>query len=444
MTQETKLGIFVLIGLLGLVITTLTLGNFQFGSRYTLYVLFDDISGLQSKAKVKVSGVDVGAISNITLQGDKARVKIWVRKNVVIRRDARATVVSTGFVGTKYLELTPGSAGAPPLRAGDTIQGTSPVPFDKIVDKVMEKLDSLFGALEGPEGRAMGENLARTLANLRAVTDTLRAALDDQERKIAAVIDNFHSFSGDMAAITADNRDDLRTMVMDLKSAAEKMNAVLAQVQNGEGTVGMLLSDKELGENVKATVADLKETISQTKNVVRRLNLIETSWDYRLRYDNKYDARRHDVGLIIKPRPDKFYYIGASNVGEDGNSRISKDPEELNTLNLQIGKDFGPVLMYAGMIRSKGGVGGKLKPFWKWQPLSRLEFTAEGYNFFREKPVARPSVNAGARMQITSWGAVGVQVEDLYYASSTNLYANFTFRDDDIAYILGLVGLAKP
>ena len=53
-------------------------------------------------------------------------------------------------------------------------------------------------------------------------------------------------------------------------------------------------------------------------------------------------------------------------------------------------------------------------------------------------------MNIGANIEVTKWAYVGAQVEDPYYESNINSYLNLVFRDDDIAYILGLVGLAKP
>ncbi|MHB9154548.1 MAG: MlaD family protein [Endomicrobiales bacterium] len=420
-------------------ISIVLLGNFQFQGGYNLSILFDDISGLPDKAKVKVAGVDVGGVQNIALEGNKAKVKIWIRKGVQFHRDARAEIVSTGIIGSKYLQLSRGSADAPLLQNGDVIVGKTPVSLENMVSDVMAKIDSLVQSFQGEEGKDIGRNLAQTLDNLRAVTGTLRAGLDQQETKITGIIDNLHSFSEDIAGITSENRENLKGMIAEIREAAGKLDRILARVDKGEGTIGKLISDPQMGEDLKTTFVELRETSKQANNVLRRLNLIETSWDYSGRYDLKYKVYRHDFGLRINPRPGKFYYLGGSNLGEDMGI---KDPEPANTFNLLAGKQFGPVQIYAGVIRSKGGIGTRIKPLWKWHPWSRLEVTAEGYNFFRETPVAKPKVNAGARMEVTKWGFVGIQLEDLYYASSPNLYMNLVFRDDDIAYILGLVGLA--
>jgi phospholipid/cholesterol/gamma-HCH transport system substrate-binding protein len=443
MTQETKLGVFVLVSLAALAVSIILLGDFQFRSTYTLNILFNDIAGLPAKAKVKIAGVEVGAVKAITLEGTRALVKVWIREEVKIHTDAQADIAATGIIGSKYLELTLGSPGKPFLKDGDTIIGNDSVSLNKLAENVMKQLDKIAKAFEMPEGAAIGENLATTMSNLRKITDSLRSALAEQQDKLVNIVDNINNFTDDLAEITRDNKAEMKIAIKNISEVSGKLDRIMAKVENGEGTIGKLVSDKQMGNDLKETFSDLKETTKQAKQVMRRLNLIETQWDYTLRYDAKYDTRRHDVGLRIIPRPGKFYYVGGSNLGEN-TVYGTPDIEELNTFNLLVGRHFGPAQVYAGVIRSKGGIGAKLKPFWKWNPLSRLELTAEGYNFFRERPIARPKINVGARTQISEWAAVGAQFEDLYYSTNLNVYMNLSFRDDDIAYILGLVGLARP
>jgi len=449
MTQETKLGLFVLAAIACLVVSIMLLGDFQFQRRYDLNIFFTDIAGLPAKAKVKIAGVEVGAVKKITLVGNKAKITVWIKYDVPIHRDARASIAATGLIGSKYLELTMGSDSEPLLKDGDSIKGIDPISFDKVISTVMEKLDTVFSMFEGEGGQNLGKNLSATIQNLRDITDSLHKALYQQEGKLSETIDNFHAFSKDMADITADNRDDIRTTIKQVKDASEKLDRVLAMIDKGDGTIGKLMSDKDMGEDLKATFKDLKETAKQAKKVVGRLNLIEIDWDYKLRYDTRLEYAHSDLGLKIIPNPGanpgKYYYLGVSNVGDS--SINDGDIERKNTLNLVYGMTFDgfiPVDIYGGAMRSQGGVGLRVKPLGKWAPLSRLELTAEAYNFSRNVPVAKANVNLGARVKVNNWSFIGAQVEDVYNTSNTNAYMQLTFRDDDIAYILGIVGLAKP
>ena len=445
MSQETKLGLFVLAGLACLVVSVMMLGDFQFQRRYTLNILFSDIAGLPSKAKVKISGVEVGSVKDITLEGNKAKVIVWINQSVKIHSDTRASIVSTGIIGSKYLELTIGSESEPLLKDGDVIKGLDPISFDKVIGTVMEKLNTVFSMFEGEDGKNIGKNLSTTIKNLREITDSLHKALYQQEGKLSETIDNFHSFSEDMADITSDNRDDIRDIVKQVKAASEKFDRILAKLDKSEGTIGKLLTDKDMGEDLKATFKELKEDTQQAGKVLKRINLIETDWDYKLRYDTREQYAHSDLGLKVIPGSGKYYYLGVSNVGDTASG--AADIERKNTLNLLYGRTFDgfmPIDIYGGAIRSQGGIGLRVKPLAKWSPLSRLELTAEAFNFSRDVPVSKADVNLGARVKINNWSFIGAQVEDVYNTSNTNAYMQLTFRDDDIAYILGLVGLAKP
>jgi len=115
LTQETKVGFFVLCGLIALVIVTILLGDIHLGKRYKIKILFNDVSGLPKKAQVRRAGVVVGKVTDIELVDNKAQVVASIRKDVRIHKDARARIVSFGIVGTKYLEITSGSEKEPLL-----------------------------------------------------------------------------------------------------------------------------------------------------------------------------------------------------------------------------------------------------------------------------------------------------------------------------------------
>ncbi|MCB4791708.1 MAG: MCE family protein [Elusimicrobia bacterium] len=442
MNQETKLGLFVLVGIIALATTIVFLGDFQFQRSYYLNILFNDIAGLPAKAKVKISGVEVGAVKDITLAENKAKVTVWIKKDIVIHADCRASIVATGLIGSKYLELTTGDPNTPILKDGDTIVGVTPLSFDKIVETAMEQLHEILNAFKGTGGRSLGQNLSETLDNLRKVSESLRVALYDQEDRVNRIVSNIDNFTGDLADITGDNKENLKSALANIKSASEKLDRLLAGLDKGEGTIGKLMADKEMGEDLKATFNDLKETTKEAKRALRRINYIETQWDYELRYDSRYSVAKSDIGLRFNPSPGKFYYIGASNVGEA--SLGDNNPEEYNTINLLIGKSFGPTTLYGGIIRKKAGLGVKVKPFWNWQPLKKLEITVEGYDFARKVPVNSANANVGMRYPVTKWAYVGTQLEDPSSRSSVNTYVNFVIRDDDLGYLLGLVGLARP
>ena len=440
MSNEAKLGGFVLIGIVALIVSVMLLGDFQFTSKYSLNILFKDIAGLPSKSRVKIAGVEVGGVKKITLEGNLAKVTVWLRKDIPVHDDAIARIVSTGLIGSKFLELTMGSPEKPVLKDGDTLQGIEPISFDKVMTDLMEQLDAFTAPFKGQGMKNIGQNLSDTLENLKKVSDTLKATIADHEERINDIVKNVDIFSKNMADITSDNKDDVRAAIKDIKNVSAKLDAIVTRINNGEGIAGKLVSDKQMGEDMKKTMTDLKDAVQGAKTLTKRLQVTHTDWEYRYRYDGRNNLSHNDFGLRILPSDNKFYYLGVENIGDRNNTN---DIEDKNTIDAQIGGRFPLGDFYLGAIRSKAGVGMKIKPLWKWDPWKRLEFTADIYDFSRVTPVPRPQINTGIRIGLTKWLYLGSQLEDLYYQSATNTYANLVIRDDDIAYLLGIVGLGK-
>src|SRR3989338_4416946 len=92
LSPEAKVGIFVLAGIIILVYMSLRVGGMQFGRSegYTLYVAFDSAAGLDKDASVRVAGVEVGKIQDISLKENRAHLTLLIHPDIKIGRDFRA------------------------------------------------------------------------------------------------------------------------------------------------------------------------------------------------------------------------------------------------------------------------------------------------------------------------------------------------------------------
>lgn len=125
---ETLVGLFVLLGLLGLVFLAVRAANLaSFGNSegYRLQARFDNIGGLKSRAPVRSAGVTVGRITKISLDGKTYQgvVTMELDKEYTFPRDSSAKILTSGLLGDQYIGLEPG-ADDKVLVAGDTIRST--------------------------------------------------------------------------------------------------------------------------------------------------------------------------------------------------------------------------------------------------------------------------------------------------------------------------------
>jgi phospholipid/cholesterol/gamma-HCH transport system substrate-binding protein len=452
LSVETKVGLFSLSGLFVFALGIIVLGDFQFHGTYPLYVYFDNALGLPEKGPVKVAGVEVGQVERIDLERQRARVKVRVRKDIAVHQGSKAQVASTGFIGSKYLEMTLGDPAAPVLAPGDSFEGTPTFTFDD----VMSKLGAFLK--EDPNQGDVADNLRVTVANFRRVSQALADSIGTQRAELTEIVRNIRDVSAhakyvaaDLREITGERKEDIKIALEKFRSISERLDQITERVQNGEGLLGRLVNDPELGKNLDQTLSNVNKATSDIKSFTGRIAAIQVYWDYRQRFDME-DGRWHpDAGIKVVPRPGKYYYLGGNNLGEREDRTVEgNDVERKNRVTAVMGYEFGPVTLYGGLVRSRGGGGVKIRPL----PASntwhrRVELEAEAYDFGRDEAYQgftfdKPVYNAGARVKIVEpWLWLGAQVEDIAVRRNLNLNANVSFRDEDFAFLLAFIGLAR-
>ncbi|MBN8504145.1 MAG: outer membrane lipid asymmetry maintenance protein MlaD [Burkholderiales bacterium] len=125
---EVMVGLFVLLGLLGLLFLALkaaNLGSAGGGDTYQLVAKFDNIGGLKVRAPVRTAGVTVGRVVSISLDANtyQGLVKLEVERSYQFPRDTSAKILTAGLLGDQYIGLEPG-ADERNLGAGDQIRQT--------------------------------------------------------------------------------------------------------------------------------------------------------------------------------------------------------------------------------------------------------------------------------------------------------------------------------
>ena len=127
--EKTKLemvvGVFVLVGLLCLAYLSVKLGKLELigGGVYEVEAQFNSASGLKPGSAIEMAGVEVGRVRGITLNQDRAMVKLAVNNTIKLYTDTIASIKTRGIIGEKFLALSPGGGGDP-LKPGDTIRDT--------------------------------------------------------------------------------------------------------------------------------------------------------------------------------------------------------------------------------------------------------------------------------------------------------------------------------
>jgi phospholipid/cholesterol/gamma-HCH transport system substrate-binding protein len=219
----------------------------------------------------------VGKVSKIVLDGSRALVTVRLDDDAVeIPIDSIVRIRSRGLLGEKVLEIVPGKSPILLESGGVLTRTRSTRSVDELADRLTAVADDLHhvsttfrNVLGGAEGE---EAVREVLANSRALTGMLRRMVEDNDERIEGIARNLESFSSDLAAFSAENRDSLGATVEQFRTASERLGSavdhlaeVSGRLERGEGTIGKLLSDDELYENLDGLLKEARAAVTEVR-----------------------------------------------------------------------------------------------------------------------------------------------------------------------------------
>jgi phospholipid/cholesterol/gamma-HCH transport system substrate-binding protein len=209
---ELKVGAFVVLAMIALSFFVISVSDLSFFKKgQSLEVVFGFVNGLREAAPVRLAGVEAGIVKNLKVFVDdkdhnktKVRVNLWIEEGISIPNDSKITINQLGLLGEKYVEIVPGTSNEM-FKNEASIVGIDPLPIEKITEQV-----------------------AVLTSKIEITVDSINnGILTDQNKKSLAEI-------------------------------LQAFNVVANNVKNGQGTIGRLLVDESIYNNLDEMTADLK------------------------------------------------------------------------------------------------------------------------------------------------------------------------------------------
>ena len=209
---EIKVGFFVILALLCLSIFVISVSDLSlFEKGHVVQTEFTFANGLKKASPVRFAGVDAGLVHEISVIRDqqtgkqKVHVDLWLKEDVSIPKDSKVFINQLGLLGEKYIEIMPGVS-MENYVVGDVIIGDDPIAMESI-SKMIHQLASKFDT----------------------TMDSVNEGVLSKETQ--------QTFSEALAGL----------------------NSVIKKVNSGEGTLGRLLTNPAIHDNLEEMTADLKE-----------------------------------------------------------------------------------------------------------------------------------------------------------------------------------------
>ncbi len=261
--------------------------------RYRLVAHFENVQGLIEGAPVRLAGKDVGTVDSVSfgpLGGEQppVRVELQVDQDVQerIRTDSTATIGTIGLLGDKYIEISMGTGSAEVLANGAEIRSTTPLDISAVVAKgtvALDRVAELAGNVNGVvEEFASGMGTSRLTESAEAISEIVREVKTGNGLLHALIYDPYEgegvqSISRSLAtledilvqvaegdgilhALIYESPDD-QDLVMQAVEAGARLNSILARVDRGEGTLGLMLNDPTLYEDLKLLVGGAQRSV---------------------------------------------------------------------------------------------------------------------------------------------------------------------------------------
>jgi phospholipid/cholesterol/gamma-HCH transport system substrate-binding protein len=280
LTREIKTAILVIASILLFIWGYSFLkGRDLFTSYVTLYAEYETVEGLTTSAPVTLNGLVIGKVNNITIveSSGKLLVELQIKTDFPISKSSVAAIYEPGFIAGKQIAIEPnikdksvsvdGQRLKGEIRLGLTeTVGDKLVPIQEKLEKIMGNADVLITGLNNVLDKKAQEDLGKSLSELSATMKQFHKAsvsmntiLDENKAQITGVVTNFNKISDDFSKISDSlKKADLGKTVKSLNETLAKVDEIMNGLKSGNGTIGKLLNDEALYNNLNKTSKELE------------------------------------------------------------------------------------------------------------------------------------------------------------------------------------------
>ena len=317
MSNEAKVGLFVLVALGILVAAFVGIANVQLRGgmvRYKTYFAF--AGGLERGSVVRFGGRKAGRVDEVRpAPNDPTRVEVQVDVSPAtpVRTDSVASISTLGMMGENYLEITPGKKEAPPIPPGGTIPSIEAVDFAALTRRVGTVADS---------SQLLIQDLHKNLNQISAKADQLISNLNEvtgekNRRSLEQLLDQSNK-------MVADQAPKINRITDTLEQTTKKIDALVAELRETNTGAKDLVANinktvEETRDPIKKDLEQIQQAVAETQALVEQMrgmlvyndeNINRMLENFRASSQNlaefTADVKQRPFSLLrIKPKPDR-------------------------------------------------------------------------------------------------------------------------------------------
>jgi len=249
-----------------------------FNNSKIFYAVYDHVGGLQPGTQVSINGLNVGNVNNITFKNGSGNLLVTfsVDSNFEFSKNSVAELYDTGIIGGKGIQINPVFDGAPAARSGDTLTSNSKpgltdllqqklAPLQSKIEGAVSNADSLLinfnDVLDEETKRSLRESIQGlnvTVQSFQSSAATLNTLLADNKQKLDSSITNINTITTNFSALSDSIAQvGLSNTIRSLETTIGNLDKMLAKIESGEGTLGKLVNNEELYNNLSEASKEL-------------------------------------------------------------------------------------------------------------------------------------------------------------------------------------------
>jgi len=290
MSKELKTGIIIS------VIIMIFIWGFNFlkgknlftPSSRDFFVEFKNINGLNKASIVTINGLKVGHVKDVTFNTEAGKkgtllIQFVVEDGFPFTKKSKAKIYSAGLMGGQNLAIVPSYEGELAV-SGDYLNGEVEAGMFDSVGNILDPIQAkLQNVLVGTDSLLIGANqildkdtrlslnrsilgLESTIVGFQKTLRSVNGLLADSKSDLTTTISNTKDITNNFKKLSSDlSETDIATTIKKVESTLENVNALMANIEKGNGTLGKLMTDEEMYTNLTNASKEMEELLREMK-----------------------------------------------------------------------------------------------------------------------------------------------------------------------------------